>query len=137
MNDFSNFVEKLKNEDKDLRIELDASDRYAEIILKIIDFRKKHKITQAQIAERTGLKQSAVARLERMDNYVRADTLIKVMNALGLELDVSVPGSCSDWAACSCYDSVPANERKTRYEAMEYEMVQNLEKKGRAVPVIG
>lgn len=91
MNDFKDFVEKLKAGDNDLKIELDASDRYAGIVLQAIDRRRAQGLTQAQVGEIAGLGQNAVARLERMDGYVRADTLIKVLDALGLELRVSSP----------------------------------------------
>lgn len=106
MNDFSKFVDRLKNEDEELKTELNASDKYAEIVLKMIESRKAHKITQAQVAAKSGLAQSAVARLERMEHYARADTLIKALTAVGLELGVSVPGGAAD--DCKQADSAGA-----------------------------
>lgn len=57
-----------------------------EIIAQLITERYNQKLTQKELAERAGLTQSAVARLENLDALPRLDTLLKVVDALGMEL---------------------------------------------------
>lgn len=57
-----------------------------DIIAQLITERYNQKLTQKELAERAGLTQSAVARLENLDALPRLDTLLKVVDALGMEL---------------------------------------------------
>lgn len=62
---------------------------YAKIIAQIIAKRDKLGWSQAELASKCGLKQSAIARLEMCSNMPRLDTVLKVMGALGLEIEVN------------------------------------------------
>ncbi|MFZ0443590.1 MAG: helix-turn-helix transcriptional regulator [Bacillus sp. (in: firmicutes)] len=57
-----------------------------EIVAQLISRRKQLGLTQYELAERSGLKQSAIARLEREGAVPRLDTLKKVSHALGLKI---------------------------------------------------
>ncbi|RYG71627.1 XRE family transcriptional regulator [Lentibacillus lipolyticus] len=57
-----------------------------ELVAQIINHRKKLGITQKELAEMAGLKQSAIARLESEGSIPRLDTLEKVTKALGLKI---------------------------------------------------
>ena len=58
------------------------------IINTIISTRKKKGLTQSDVATKTGLKQSAVTRVENMSNSPRLDTLIKILYVLGLKIEI-------------------------------------------------
>jgi transcriptional regulator with XRE-family HTH domain len=57
-----------------------------ELVAQLIIRRKTLGLTQKELAERTGLKQAAIARLEREGAIPRLDTLEKVSKALGLKI---------------------------------------------------
>ncbi|GHV37755.1 transcriptional regulator [Clostridia bacterium] len=54
----------------------------------LIEARNKKGMTQARLAELSGLKQPAIARLERMHNTPKIDTLFKVLAPLGYKLAI-------------------------------------------------
>jgi transcriptional regulator with XRE-family HTH domain len=70
---------------EDLRAEIELE---VEIIGKLIEARESRGITQAQLAEMSGLKQSSIARLEKMSATPQIDTLIKVLTPLGYKLSI-------------------------------------------------
>ena len=55
---------------------------------KLIEAREKKGITQKKLAEMSGLKQPAIARLERMQTTPQIDTLLKVLKPLGYTLAI-------------------------------------------------
>lgn len=61
----------------------------SEILVKMIQRRLELGMTQKELAERSGLKQSAVARMENFAVLPRLDTLIKAFRILGLRLTVT------------------------------------------------
>ncbi len=58
------------------------------IIGKLIEVRESKGITQKKLAEMTGLKQSAIARLESMKSTPQIDTLFKLLKPLGFTLAI-------------------------------------------------
>lgn len=55
---------------------------------KLIEARESKGLSQKQLADMCGLKQSAIARLERMSATPRLNTLIKVLSPFGYRLDI-------------------------------------------------
>ena len=74
---------KIKKEYDRLKPEFDA---IAEVIQRRID----KGVTQAQLAEKLGTKQSAIARFESGDYNPTLSMLNKIANALGAKLKVSI-----------------------------------------------
>ena len=66
--------------------ELDEIELKVELKGALIEAREKKGISQEQLAEMSGLKQSAIARLETSATSPRLDTLIKVVRPLGYKL---------------------------------------------------
>lgn len=58
------------------------------IIKKIIDKRKSLNMTQQELAKLTGLKQPAIARIERQVNSPTLSTLINIIDELNLKLEL-------------------------------------------------
>jgi DNA-binding XRE family transcriptional regulator len=59
-----------------------------DIINATIAARKKNKLTQTELAEKTGLTQSVIARFEKNKNSPRIDTTIKMLLPMGYTLRV-------------------------------------------------
>ena len=58
------------------------------LIGRLVEAREAKGLTQKELAERAGLKQSAVARLESMKATPQIDTLFKVLKPLGYTLAI-------------------------------------------------
>ena len=59
-----------------------------EFIGKLIEVRESRRLTQKQLAEAAGIKQSAVARLENLKATPQIDTLFKVLTPMGYKLAI-------------------------------------------------
>jgi len=58
------------------------------LVGKLIEAREEKGISQKRLAEMSGLKQPAIARLERMQATPQIDTLFKVLKPLGYTLEI-------------------------------------------------
>lgn len=68
-------------------IERCINENTSSLITKMIVKRTEMKITQRKLAEMSGIKQSAIARIERQGVVPRIDTLQKLAFVLDLKLD--------------------------------------------------
>lgn len=69
----------------------EASFKVAEIVQILLEERVNKGLTQKQLAEKCGMKQSAIARMESIESIPRLDTVIRVATALGMALDFQTP----------------------------------------------
>lgn len=81
-NDIWNDPTLLKEDEKN-RINFEV-----ELIGKLIEARESMGLTQQQLAEQAGIKQSALARLESMKSTPQIDTLFKILKPLGYTLAI-------------------------------------------------
>jgi len=63
-----------------------------DLVGKLIEAREEKGISQKRLAEMSGLKQPAIARLERMQTTPQIDTLLKVLKPLGYTLAIVPEG---------------------------------------------
>lgn len=63
-------------------------DLMTDIITKVIERRQELGISQRELEKITGIRQEAICRIENMRNMPQLDTLIKLMEPLGLKLSV-------------------------------------------------
>jgi predicted transcriptional regulator len=66
--------------------ELEDIDRLTDLVSSVINQRVRLKLTQQELADRAGLKQSAVARFEKLGAVPRIDTLCRLAKVLGLQV---------------------------------------------------
>lgn len=82
-------VKKKLLEDEDVKREYDRLGPRFEAIGKIIEARIKKKMTQKELAEKLGTKQSAIARFEAGNINPSLDFLQKLATVLGYRLTVT------------------------------------------------
>ena len=81
-NDIKNSIGSLKIEEKE-EIEIISN-----LVSVIIKRRIELGLSQRDLAALTGIKQPAIARLETLGSIPRLDTLIKILKALGIKIDL-------------------------------------------------
>ncbi len=92
--DLDRTIEKVLKEDPSFQVELDRADQAWDIAFQIYDLRGKAGMTQKQLAELVGTRQSNIARIESADyTGYTLKTLEKVTKALNARLQVKIIGS--------------------------------------------
>ena len=61
-----------------------------EVIKELIAYRKKHKLTQMDIANRSGILRPNIARLESMRAEPSMDILSRYANSMGMDIKISL-----------------------------------------------
>src|SRR5438270_12787477 len=61
-----------------------------EVAMKVIQYRVEHKLTQAELARRLGMRQPHVARLEAGDHEPTLATLRRLAQVLSLEFHIDI-----------------------------------------------
>lgn len=86
-NDYKNYA---KSVDAQAKNDIEQMEELASIVGAIIEKRNELGLSQRQLAEICGIPQSSVARIETLKITPNLDTLLKIMQHLGLKLTVSV-----------------------------------------------
>lgn len=84
-----NELKKLLFEDEELKNEYDALEPIYEIKSELIKLRVEKGLSQKQLAELIGTKQSAISRLESGNSNPSVEFLSKIAHALGKNLHIS------------------------------------------------
>lgn len=90
-NDVFTFLNDVEKKDETLKKWGDLYRFEKEIIETIVSTRKSKGLSQKQLAEMTGLKQPAIARIENNTNSPQLDTIVKIADALGLKITLKDP----------------------------------------------
>lgn len=83
-------IERARREDPAFRQTWDASAFAREVAVKVVRYRTKHELTQAELGRIAGLTQPAIARLESGEQPPTLKTLAKVSTATGMRFRVDV-----------------------------------------------
>jgi len=62
----------------------------------LIGYRQRHGLTQAQLGERLGMKESAISRLESGDHVANADTLQRIAGGCHAEVTFAIAESAAE-----------------------------------------
>ena len=80
-------------QDQEVRAAWDASAPARALALRLVQYRVDHALTQTELARLLGLKQPAVARLESGAHMPTIDTLLRIAEALEIEILLDIKPS--------------------------------------------
>ena len=86
--EYTTFNDLLKDENLLTPVERDAIEFEISLIEKLIEAREEKGFSQKKLAELSGVKQPAIARLESMRATPQIDTLFKVLKPLGYTIAI-------------------------------------------------
>lgn len=79
--DFEKELNITPEQEAEIQLEMD-------LIKAIIETRKKSKLSQRKLSEKTGIKQPAIARIERRSRSPQVTTLIKLLYPMGYTIRI-------------------------------------------------
>ncbi len=82
------FSEYMNDETRVTSAEKEKINFEIELIGKMIEAREEKGLSQRELAEISGVKQPAIARLESMKTTPQIDTLFKILNPLGYTISI-------------------------------------------------
>ena len=88
MSDFRKYLEK-QLQNPDFKVEWDALEPELSIMQAVIDARKESGLTQQQLAERTGISQADISKLENGNANPSLKTLQRLASAMDKKLKIS------------------------------------------------
>lgn len=77
-------------QDPEYRREFERTQLANDVAIKVIGFRMRHGMSQAQLARKLGMRQPHVARLESGDHEPSVATLARLADALGLDFSLDI-----------------------------------------------
>lgn len=89
MRNWNEYKENIKKTDPAAGRDIEEMESIADIVLKMVEQRNALGITQRELAAMCGMPQSSVARIETMQTTPNLDTLLKLLQPLGLKLVVA------------------------------------------------
>lgn len=125
--DIFDFIDELERTDDTFRKWGDLYSIEANLIDSIIQIRKEKGLTQSDLARMTNLKQPAIARIETKANSPQLDTLIKLVDALDLKIEL-VASDCSKTLEKiyeNAFNEVHLFYSQTNNEAVDYYSVND------------
>ena len=90
MRTWEDYKNHVKGIDELSKKEIEEIEALASIVSAIIDKRNEMGLSQRELANLCGIPQSSVARIETFKTTPNVETLIKLLQPLGLKLTVSV-----------------------------------------------
>jgi transcriptional regulator with XRE-family HTH domain len=86
--------------------------------------RKRARLTQAELAERAGTTQSAIARIETGESAPSFDSVLRLVRLCGMDLDMMlVERDDSDWIQAQRLASLTPEERLRRHRRVASQMM--------------
>lgn len=69
--------------------EIKTNDILAQIALQFLNYRKKHSLSQKELAEKLGVSQALVSRWERSEHNFTIANLVNALTKLNIEVDIA------------------------------------------------
>lgn len=88
MDDLHKYIQERSSEDVEFATALEEAQPDLEIMKLLVEGRQESGLTQSEVAERCGMKQSNISRLERGDGNPTVGTLQKLARCFGKTLEI-------------------------------------------------
>lgn len=88
MKKVTNFRDYISDEERVTSEEREAIELGKSLILKLVEAREMQGVSQRELSRISGIKQPAIARMEKMKSTPQIDTLIRVLVPLGYTLEI-------------------------------------------------
>ncbi|KAF1682289.1 helix-turn-helix domain-containing protein [Veillonella sp. R32] len=88
MRTWEDYKKHVKAIDEQNRIDIEEIEELSSLVTSIIKRRNELGLSQRALAEQCGIPQSSVARIESFKTIPKVDTLLKIMQPLGLRLQI-------------------------------------------------
>lgn len=98
----------IKDENPEYAQTIDVANKIATIIGDLITARNQKGLTQKELADIAGVKQSAIARMESMRVIPRLDTILNIAYSLDVDIGVSKNNNSSNYI-CTVFLPIPSN----------------------------
>ncbi len=85
---FNEAIEEIKSSGSIEKETIEIAEEISRIVGDIAEARFRSGLTQRQLAEKSGIKQSAIARMESLQAIPRLDTLVKIARCLDVKINV-------------------------------------------------
>src|SRR5215813_7170954 len=99
-------------QDPEYRREYERTQLANDVAIKVIGYRVRHGLSQAQLAKQLGMRQPHVARLEAGDHEPSETTLARLADALGLDFSLDIKRGRVRLRYAARDTSRPSGERK-------------------------
>lgn len=93
---FNDVFAEIKNVGEEEKKTIEVASEVARIVGSLAQARVKQGLTQRQLADKCGIKQSAIARMESLQVIPRLDTIIKIARCLNVRINVDSSSSSID-----------------------------------------
>lgn len=87
MDDLDRYIDK-QMKDPAFKKEWDDHELEYQVLLQILHMRSEQHLTQAELAARTGLRQSNISRIEKGESVPTIPTLSRIAKGLGKKLEI-------------------------------------------------
>lgn len=87
MDDFDRYL-KEQMKDTDFKKDWDENESRYQRMMMVLRARNEEQLTQSELAERTGLRQSNISRIEKGQSMPSIATLAKIAQGLGKRLEI-------------------------------------------------
>ena len=87
MDDFDRYL-KEQMKDPDFKKEWDENEVRYQLMMMVLRARNEEQLTQSELAERTGLRQSNISRIEKGQSMPSIATVAKIAQGLGKRLEI-------------------------------------------------
>lgn len=86
---FDEVMEEIASESEDNRRVIDTARMVSDIVSSLVRARVERGLSQRDLAKMCGLRQSAIARMEKLQAIPRLDTVAKIASCLSIEIGIT------------------------------------------------